>query len=302
MIGYSSLNVGVGSTTLLGAHMAQTKEITGPTPAGGVRAVAHFMNDENELVDEGVATKVRIIEYDKDGHGIMSTLGYLGSQPGPAANVYCATGPGGGIDPTCKKGGSGAGRQQPTGRQSGPGLLRAPLDDSVTHQVLADWLEEEGRQQEADELRNVDYATDNYLMTRLGVGIEGATSVKMTRSRPGGIGFPQYNSVGFASKAGSEQARWDVKERLTDWGFWLANSTRDNHTGAVEDIYHLVKGDQHYRIRILTERKGEGPRLLQTLHKTPLEWYKERPHSFDVADLSPPAKPVRLVRRRGLGD
>lgn len=46
--------------------MATSKEIKGPTPNGGDRAIAYYQNDQGEAVDEFVATKVEVVEMDGD--------------------------------------------------------------------------------------------------------------------------------------------------------------------------------------------------------------------------------------------
>lgn len=50
----------------------------GPTPAGGVRSTAAYLNDDWELVDKADATQVEITEYDELGKIIMTTVGRVG--------------------------------------------------------------------------------------------------------------------------------------------------------------------------------------------------------------------------------
>jgi hypothetical protein len=55
-----------------------TEEVEHDTPAGGVRSRVYYMDDNNRPADKKVATRVRILEYDKDGELIQTTYGTLG--------------------------------------------------------------------------------------------------------------------------------------------------------------------------------------------------------------------------------
>lgn len=55
--------------------MATSKTLNGPTPNGGVRAEAIFLNDDHENVDEKEATATEIIEYNEQGDIIFRTYG-----------------------------------------------------------------------------------------------------------------------------------------------------------------------------------------------------------------------------------
>jgi hypothetical protein len=60
--------------------VASTKESRGPTPAGGVKSLTIFLDDDGNRVDEDVATRAEIIEYDAGGEQIMRTLAQISKQ------------------------------------------------------------------------------------------------------------------------------------------------------------------------------------------------------------------------------
>ena len=60
--------------------MAQTREVRGPTPAGGVRSEARFLRlvgGQWTRVDESEATRVEIVEYGSSGDEIARTYGTI---------------------------------------------------------------------------------------------------------------------------------------------------------------------------------------------------------------------------------
>lgn len=57
--------------------MATKETHNGPTPNGGVRSEAYFLNDKRELVDKSIATQVEIVEFDSNGKAIHRTYGTL---------------------------------------------------------------------------------------------------------------------------------------------------------------------------------------------------------------------------------
>ncbi|MDI6893804.1 MAG: hypothetical protein QME70_04190 [Bacillota bacterium] len=66
--------------------MVKVERKDGPTPAGGAYAVAVYMDDEENVVDKSVATRVVITEYDERGERLRETWAYLPSRSaGPAA-------------------------------------------------------------------------------------------------------------------------------------------------------------------------------------------------------------------------
>ena len=59
--------------------MATTEEIIGPTPNGGDRSVAYFMDSEGKPADKSVATAAEIVEY-KGDEVVFRTYGTLGGE------------------------------------------------------------------------------------------------------------------------------------------------------------------------------------------------------------------------------
>lgn len=89
--------------------MATSREIIGPTPNGGVRSEAIFLDKDRQLVDESVATHVEIVEYDVQGEVVARTYGETG-RGSPTSNEGDNCGIGAdGFQPgnTCAKGDGG---------------------------------------------------------------------------------------------------------------------------------------------------------------------------------------------------
>ena len=57
--------------------MATKKQAAGPTPAGGVRSEIHYLDDQFRPVDEAVATRTEIIEFDAAGEQIARSYGVM---------------------------------------------------------------------------------------------------------------------------------------------------------------------------------------------------------------------------------
>ena len=55
--------------------MATKREVDGPTPNGGVRSAAYFMDDDHQAADEEVATMMEIVEFDAEGKVVGRTYG-----------------------------------------------------------------------------------------------------------------------------------------------------------------------------------------------------------------------------------
>lgn len=49
----------------------------GKTPNGGDYSKIVYMNDDDEVVDESVATQCRILEYKKNGKLVQETFAFL---------------------------------------------------------------------------------------------------------------------------------------------------------------------------------------------------------------------------------
>lgn len=60
--------------------MAKKHKSDDPTPNGGVRSEVYYLDDENNMVDEKVATRCEVVELDKDGDIVHRTFGRLGGQ------------------------------------------------------------------------------------------------------------------------------------------------------------------------------------------------------------------------------
>jgi hypothetical protein len=55
--------------------MATERTIEGPTPNGGVRSTAYFLDEHNKPVEQAQATRVEIVEFDASGQEIHRTYG-----------------------------------------------------------------------------------------------------------------------------------------------------------------------------------------------------------------------------------
>lgn len=64
--------------------MATTETREGPTPNGGVRSAAYYMDDEGNPADKAVATAVEFVEFDAEGREIFRTYGRLRPEGPPA--------------------------------------------------------------------------------------------------------------------------------------------------------------------------------------------------------------------------
>jgi hypothetical protein len=60
--------------------MASSQKRDGPTPNGGAYSQAFFLDVRQVLVDERVATRIRIIEYNDKGEIIHTTYGTIDRQ------------------------------------------------------------------------------------------------------------------------------------------------------------------------------------------------------------------------------
>ncbi len=58
-----------------------SEEREGPTPNGGVRSVAHYLDAAGRPAEKGQAVKVRILEFDAGGDIVMTTHGEIGAKP-----------------------------------------------------------------------------------------------------------------------------------------------------------------------------------------------------------------------------
>ena len=58
---------------------ATQERIDGPTPAGGVYAIAYFTDVNDQPVAKSKATQVKIFEYDAKGESINRTYGVIES-------------------------------------------------------------------------------------------------------------------------------------------------------------------------------------------------------------------------------
>ena len=57
---------------------SETRE--GPTPAGGVKSVAYYLDNDRNLVDKAKATRIDIVELDERGSVLRTT--YLSNGQG----------------------------------------------------------------------------------------------------------------------------------------------------------------------------------------------------------------------------
>jgi hypothetical protein len=53
------------------------ERIDGPTPQGGAYSIAYYRDENGELIDKAVASRVEIVEYDSRGNMIWRTYGTL---------------------------------------------------------------------------------------------------------------------------------------------------------------------------------------------------------------------------------
>lgn len=74
--------------------------LDGPTPHGGAKAIAYFRDADGNPSPKERAAQVEIVELDAAGEQVFRTHGYIN---GYTANKFCATGKGGGVDPSCGK-------------------------------------------------------------------------------------------------------------------------------------------------------------------------------------------------------
>jgi hypothetical protein len=58
--------------------MATFTEVDGPTPAGGVKAIAYWLDADGDPCEQTDATQVEIHELDKDGNAIRRSYGQCG--------------------------------------------------------------------------------------------------------------------------------------------------------------------------------------------------------------------------------
>lgn len=58
--------------------MGTTEERDGPTPNGGVKSRAFYLDDEGNPADKGVATAVKIEELNAEGEPFFRTYARLG--------------------------------------------------------------------------------------------------------------------------------------------------------------------------------------------------------------------------------
>lgn len=56
---------------------------SGPTPNGGVKSTAVYLDDSGVECPKADATQVRIVEYDAAGNAIFTTYGNLPPKPRP---------------------------------------------------------------------------------------------------------------------------------------------------------------------------------------------------------------------------
>lgn len=65
-------------------NVATSREDEGPTPHGGVKVRLIFLDDDDNNVDESVATRVELVELDAGGQQVWRTYGgwHVGKQPG----------------------------------------------------------------------------------------------------------------------------------------------------------------------------------------------------------------------------
>jgi hypothetical protein len=61
------------------------ERIDEPTPNGGDCSVAYYMDDHWNAVPKSIASRMEIVEFDKDGHSLYRTIGrLLKNKPEPA--------------------------------------------------------------------------------------------------------------------------------------------------------------------------------------------------------------------------
>lgn len=63
-----------------------SEESEGPTPAGGVRSVIHYLDDSGRPAEKDEATGARILEYDAGGALLQTTYASLGRPSGSPAS------------------------------------------------------------------------------------------------------------------------------------------------------------------------------------------------------------------------
>lgn len=90
--------------------MSTEHTVIAPTPNGGYKSVIYYQDAEGNPIHKSRAVAAEIIEYDSIDREIARTYGEIRPTTNwreiPTDNVFCPTGEGGGIDPTCSPGSS----------------------------------------------------------------------------------------------------------------------------------------------------------------------------------------------------
>lgn len=212
------------------------------------------------------------------------------------ANANCGTGKGG-----FKQGNTCAAsrgkRSLPSPKRRGvpqnqhQALLMAPLDDPVAQHALADHLEEQGLDDQAELLRSVPHNSLDYVATRVTVGLDGLVHVKpmqMADNRS-----PWYDLT-FATPQEANAARKQIHDRMLAFGYSLYRSndlgTWGHHT--VMDSYHLDTGQamRSVNLQTLNRAREGGPRIMSiSVSDYPYSIYTDE-------ERRQPKQPRRLAR------